>query len=1140
MSATRRLQKELEIQSKHTLATTKDPLERLRAACLARGAQGIKGLSILFRIMDDDKSKKLTFDEFKKGVEEYGLNFSKAEIEDLFRIMDIDQSGHIDYEEFLRRLRPPMNNFRLDLIAKAFAKLDKNHDGQITVDDLRGLYIVKNHPKYMNGEWSEDQVLRHFLDCFDYGNHKDGVCVRRQELSNIEEVQSSFEPLLWRKQSSLSCMAQHFSKNQNTIDHHHSQNVDISLSNQKESQQLPTTSLPSTNFTTERSVELRKNSNNESEKVDSHLSKKSVTITGCNSKSSQYESTQIATNKICQYQRDRYIKYCHRFKANRLYSLFISSNGIECYETNCQPSVFTASIRCQTISHDKNIDAIEETPLMNDQDIKQTISYISLTNLSNIIDHEPNVSRNESNSRSTSNILLHKPSLFLADILNKMTQEQLVKSIAQLTKLHEHRTKSNITLDKLQRTTSLPDLSNKPTKLHSVTSLLSERTPENIIQIENKIPSIYLSKQKHIKEDMISIPIDLETSRDKCSTDINEKTILTVVGGKFQTPMYVSEPLDQHIISSPTKLISVPKRKLSQENLQTIHINDPPGTTSAMSSPIVHPLIIKPSSISTESSKSNIGTNVEKEKISRNKYFYEIEFNEQVSKSKYKPSNTSKIEQNNVEFSILSNRIDITTCASSLNSMTNSVPIKNQQFDKETKSEIISKEKNHQLSQETNLENNEDLFSKSNMKQNLHELYSKNNMNQSLKNFSSCNKITDHPSQTNILLSSSIPIEEKLISSSVYFQSSNNKNEIEHSMSNVTDHLSQQHINISNTNTDNSYNISSTQPYKTKRILPFMKKLDQLFQYSKSSVIEPSKTSNFVRNYGWDEIEQNEEETKRLRQLVSIWDAERIAILKLQYDLDKNIFKRTFDYVKRIGQSIRLALWLWVHRPINCSNISNLYQNEQQQSLFPVTNVHKSQNFACSPCSESSSYPLSENIDDQEKQDFSIPSFDMLADSLWYQRFVLNESQEHLPPIARAMKNMLDNNTFVWNSESQEENVWPHFINQYRVTQNKIFLGNQYENDEFQSSSSQKPSLPLKYATNEIEPNTNVTDTDTKNKNKTDRHSPKETNTSIEQNTTNISSSTDSQHLLKPADFSLKKDKRSSTRKQQQKLKEKR
>lgn len=87
-----------------------------------------------------------------------------------------------------------MNNFRLDLIAKAFAKLDKydeaeesfltqraftsidrNHDGVITIEDLRGVYSVKSHPKYMNGQWTEEQVLRHFLDCFDYGKHKDGV-----------------------------------------------------------------------------------------------------------------------------------------------------------------------------------------------------------------------------------------------------------------------------------------------------------------------------------------------------------------------------------------------------------------------------------------------------------------------------------------------------------------------------------------------------------------------------------------------------------------------------------------------------------------------------------------------------------------------------------------------------------------------------------------------------------------------------------------------------------------------------------------------------------------------------------------------------------------------------------------------------
>jgi hypothetical protein len=51
----------------------------------------------------------------------------------------------------------------------------RNSDGRLTIDDLRGVYIATKHPKYLNGQWSEDQVLQHFLDCFDMGHHKDGI-----------------------------------------------------------------------------------------------------------------------------------------------------------------------------------------------------------------------------------------------------------------------------------------------------------------------------------------------------------------------------------------------------------------------------------------------------------------------------------------------------------------------------------------------------------------------------------------------------------------------------------------------------------------------------------------------------------------------------------------------------------------------------------------------------------------------------------------------------------------------------------------------------------------------------------------------------------------------------------------------------
>ena len=55
--------------------------------------------------MDDDRNRKLTMEEFHKGVSEYGLSFTKTEVEQLFRQMDTDQSGSVDFEEFLRRLR---------------------------------------------------------------------------------------------------------------------------------------------------------------------------------------------------------------------------------------------------------------------------------------------------------------------------------------------------------------------------------------------------------------------------------------------------------------------------------------------------------------------------------------------------------------------------------------------------------------------------------------------------------------------------------------------------------------------------------------------------------------------------------------------------------------------------------------------------------------------------------------------------------------------------------------------------------------------------------------------------------------------------------------------------------------------------
>jgi len=71
-------------------------------------------------------------------------------------------------------LQPPMSKARMVLIQKAFMKLDKTKDGEITVEDLRGVYNAKHHPKYQNGEWTEDDVFRKFLESFDTPGDADG------------------------------------------------------------------------------------------------------------------------------------------------------------------------------------------------------------------------------------------------------------------------------------------------------------------------------------------------------------------------------------------------------------------------------------------------------------------------------------------------------------------------------------------------------------------------------------------------------------------------------------------------------------------------------------------------------------------------------------------------------------------------------------------------------------------------------------------------------------------------------------------------------------------------------------------------------------------------------------------------------
>lgn len=112
-------------------------IRQIRTQCLQKGQGGIKQLGVIFRAMDSDFSKKLCFEEFRKGVKMFGLNVTEEDLKLLFRAFDKDNNKQIDFAELVAKLRPPMPTSRRNVINEAFNALDVIKDDEIKMEDLK-------------------------------------------------------------------------------------------------------------------------------------------------------------------------------------------------------------------------------------------------------------------------------------------------------------------------------------------------------------------------------------------------------------------------------------------------------------------------------------------------------------------------------------------------------------------------------------------------------------------------------------------------------------------------------------------------------------------------------------------------------------------------------------------------------------------------------------------------------------------------------------------------------------------------------------------------------------------------------------------------------------------------------------------
>jgi len=171
-------------------------LEKLRASLKKRGADGIRGLGIHFRICDRNRNGRLDREEFQKCIMLNKLPLDREEADLLFRTFDQDRSNEISYEEFLKELRGRLKPVRRALVVRVFDVLDRMGGGKgyLTADSIKDVYSTSKHPKVISGAMTKQEALNEFLHMFEGSKgNRDGVVTLAEWIGYYEEVSASVE-----------------------------------------------------------------------------------------------------------------------------------------------------------------------------------------------------------------------------------------------------------------------------------------------------------------------------------------------------------------------------------------------------------------------------------------------------------------------------------------------------------------------------------------------------------------------------------------------------------------------------------------------------------------------------------------------------------------------------------------------------------------------------------------------------------------------------------------------------------------------------------------------------------------------------------------------------------------------------------
>lgn len=142
-------------------------LSRMRQKLLELGANTIATLPKLFKSKSSyDQNGHIHVSDFFDSLQLYGLHIIKEEAVLLCRFFDKQGNEQIDFEEFLFAMRGKPNRERQAAIDLVYSKFDKNKVGYAPATELRKVFNCVKHPRFLNGELTEDQIFFLYLKNF--------------------------------------------------------------------------------------------------------------------------------------------------------------------------------------------------------------------------------------------------------------------------------------------------------------------------------------------------------------------------------------------------------------------------------------------------------------------------------------------------------------------------------------------------------------------------------------------------------------------------------------------------------------------------------------------------------------------------------------------------------------------------------------------------------------------------------------------------------------------------------------------------------------------------------------------------------------------------------------------------------------